>query len=246
MRWSPDGRHIAVPVVNTVGATGVMRLIDIGADGTPARAHDVGPGNVLEDYRWAPDGSLLAFAGSDTPGVSNVYVVSPDDATPRLVMDRQYAYQIVWSPDSRSLAVTVISQSATQIYVVPAAGGDAVSLTPGLRVDGAPAWSPGSRTLAFVAAGAQADPNRFPDTGLFTVPAAGGAPKRITPDQKIVLFPLVTWSPDGKRIFYTAEGPPCMEGCPPGPLFMVPADGSSPPVAITKSDVLVNQLIGWR
>jgi Tol biopolymer transport system component len=140
----------------------------------------------------------------------------------------------------------VIDQGHGALYVVSAAGGDATPLTPGLRVDGPPAWSPDSGTIAFVVEGPQPDTDSFPDAGLFTVPAAGGTPKRVTQDQRIVLFPLITWSPDGKRIFYTAEGGDCIEGCPPGPLFMVPADGSSPPVAITTSDVLVFQLLSWH
>lgn len=245
MRWSPDDRHIAVPVTQRIGAEGVMRIIDTGDADTPPASRDVGHGSILEDYRWSPDGSTLAYAGSDAPGTSDLYVVAADKTAPNRLTSGIYVHQIVWSTDSR-IVVTAIDQGHGALYVVPSAGGDTVSLTPGLRVDGPPAWSPDSGTIAFVVEGPQPDTDRFPDAGLFTVPAAGGTPKRVTQDQRIVLFPLITWSPDGKRIFYTAEGGDCIEGCPPGPLFMVRADGSSPPVAIATSDVLVNQFLGWR
>jgi Tol biopolymer transport system component len=246
MRWSPDSRHIAVPVAQRIGAEGAMRIIDIGDEHSPPSSRDVGHGSILEDYRWSPDGSTLAYAGSDAPGTSNVYVVPAAGTASDQLTSGIYVRQIVWSPDARSLALTVIDQGHGALYVVSAAGGDATPLTPGLRVDGPPAWSPDSGTIAFVVEGPQPDTDSFPDAGLFTVPAAGGTPKRVTQDQRIVLFPLITWSPDGKRIFYTAEGGDCIEGCPPGPLFMVPADGSSPPVAITTSDVLVFQLLSWH
>ena len=57
-------------------------------------------------------------------------------------------------------------------------------------------------------------------------------------------FPLITWSPDGRRVFFTSQGGPCVEGCPPGLLFSVPADGSASPVQVT--DFRVNTFVGWQ
>ncbi len=246
MRWSPDNRHIAVPTANRIGAGGVIRLIDIGDSNTPSSANDIGPGQVLEDYRWAPDGAILAFAGSDTAGVSNVYVVSADGGTPRLVMQNEYAHAVAWSPDSRSLAVTIVSSGQSQVCVVAATGGSPVRLTPNLYESDTPAWSPDSHAIALVAAVTAAPADRFPDKGLYTVSVGGGTPKKLTSDQRMLLFPLITWSPDGQRIFYTAEGGPCVEGCPPGPLFVVLADGSAAPQRITAEDAGVANLLGWR
>ena len=247
MRWSPDNRHIAVPTLQRLGASGVIRIIDIGKIGTTPSTHDIGPGQSLADYEWSPDGSLLAFAGGTAVGTYNVYVVPVGGGTPVLVMQQGFATKVAWSPDSRSLAVTAgTSSGQSQVFVVAATGGSPVALTPDLYASDTPAWSPDSQAIALFAAAAAAPPNRFPDRALYTVSAAGGTPRKLTGDQQMLLFPLITWAPDGKRVLYTAEGGPCFEGCPPGPLFAVPRDTSAAPQRITTADVKVDELLGWR
>ncbi len=63
MRWSPDNRHIAVPVAQRIGAEGVMRIIDTGDEHSPAASRDAGHGSILEDYRWSPDGIGAGIRG---------------------------------------------------------------------------------------------------------------------------------------------------------------------------------------
>jgi hypothetical protein len=62
-------------------------------------------------------------------------------------------------------------------------------------------------------------------SAIYTVPATGGAPKRITP-----LTPsyLHSWSPDGKSLIYTGGRNREFD------IYSIPADGSGPEVNLTK------------
>ena len=103
-----------------------------------------------------------------------------------------------WSPDGSRLVFASSRKGdpyGWELYLVPAAGGDAVLLETGLRISQAPAWSPDGDTIAFVGSG---DDSR---TGLYLVGAGGGpARKLIDLDGSTPL----AWSPDGTRIAYQA------------------------------------------
>ena len=59
------------------------------------------------------------------------------------------------------------------IYVAPVNGGEAERITPMAHYDYNPVWSPDSKTIAFAS-------NRYGNFDVFTVPATGGTPKRVT------------------------------------------------------------------
>jgi Tol biopolymer transport system component len=89
-------------------------------------------------------------------------------------------------------------------------------------------WSPDGKWLAFRGARqAAASVNEFPDAGLFVLEMSGGAPALIS-DLEPVFTPIVSFSPDADRIFFTAEAGGCAEGCPPGYLYMIDANGHEP------------------
>ncbi len=77
------------------------------------------------------------------------------------------------------------------LWIVPAAGGDARPITIHEAYDRSPVWSPDGRTIAFSS-------DRFGNFDVFTVPAAGGAAKRLTfhsaPDR------ATCFTPDGLSI----------------------------------------------
>jgi dipeptidyl aminopeptidase/acylaminoacyl peptidase len=108
-----------------------------------------------------------------------------------------------------------------QLSVRPLAGGDAAVVTSFMRGTGpvGPQWSPDGQSIAIDACDAPPRDNTLPyrvtspiwradgiglaedaRTEIFTVPAAGGAPCRLTFDDGIVSFHA--WSPDGTQILY--------------------------------------------
>src|SRR6202035_3103420 len=82
---------------------------------------------------------------------------------------------------------------AGDLWTVPRNGGRAVRLTNGIGLESMPIFSPDGSTIAFTG---EYDGN----TDVFTIPAAGGIPHRVTyhpaPDA------AVAWTPDSERILF--------------------------------------------
>jgi len=115
--WSPDGSRIAFEHFGQ----GESEIEIMNADGTGA--HRIATG---AEPAWSPDGTRIAFDGY--PGV---HIADLDGSGDRRVASGSSP---AWSPDGRQLAVVDnpskdLNQPATDIYVVPAAGGDAARVT---------------------------------------------------------------------------------------------------------------------
>jgi tricorn protease len=102
---------------------------------------------------------------------------------------------------------------AGDLWTVLREGGRAVRLTTGVGLESAPVFSPDGATIAFTG---EYDGN----TDVFTIPAAGGVPHRVTyhpaPDA------AVGWTPDGKRILFRSTRESASRYT---QLFSVPAAG---------------------
>jgi tricorn protease len=102
---------------------------------------------------------------------------------------------------------------AGDLWTVSREGGRAVRLTSGVGLESAPVFSPDGATIAFTG---DYDGN----TDVFTIPAAGGIPHRVTyhpaPDV------AVGWTPDGKRILFRSAREAASRYA---QLFSVPAEG---------------------
>jgi dipeptidyl aminopeptidase/acylaminoacyl peptidase len=106
------------------------------------------------------------------------------------------------SPDGTRIAFGVATadveanQMRSAIWMVPASGGEAHRLTAGQALDGAPAFSPDGRTLAFLS-------NRENGSQIWTLDLEGGDPVRATD------FPTgvnsFTWGPDGRSFVIASD-----------------------------------------
>jgi dipeptidyl aminopeptidase/acylaminoacyl peptidase len=112
------------------------------------------------------------------------------------------------SPDGRTVAFTITeydiekNASETNIYLIPAAGGEMRRFTMG-NSDSSPVWSPDGKTLAFT--------SRRHDgpAQLYIVSVEGGEARKITSLPVAVSAPK--WFPDGKRIAFSASVDPAYE-----------------------------------
>ncbi|HEU5398255.1 MAG TPA: S41 family peptidase, partial [Gammaproteobacteria bacterium] len=124
----------------------------------------------------------------------------------RLTSDPGYDVMPRYSPDGKWIAFTGQYQGNTDVYVIPAAGGDARRLTfHSDVVDGAPerwgpdnmvlGWTPDSKQVVFLSRRSSMNSwfGRY-----FTVPVSGG-PEELMPLDKGGMF---SWSPDGSTIAY--------------------------------------------
>ena len=165
------------------------------------------------------------------------------------------------SPDGRLVSYTVTgldresNDYTSRVWLTSADGaGGSRPFTSGDKQDGGGRWSPDGSRLAFVS-------NRDTKTSqLFVIPAAGGEARRISDLTEDVA--QVMWSPDGATIAFSSrvrddaykeedEGKRAPRrfrrlqfkldtvgwtGDRRGHLFVVPADGSEPPLQITSGD----------
>jgi Tol biopolymer transport system component/DNA-binding winged helix-turn-helix (wHTH) protein len=129
---------------------------------------------------FSPDGHLVAYA-SDKGGTFEIFVKSFDPAAHELQVtsDSNQNLYPAFSPDGRSLAFASIRRPG--IFRVPVIGGPIQRLTEfGVQ----PVWSPDGRTIVFRSAAAASlsttDYYWPAESSLWTVPAGGGAPTRIT------------------------------------------------------------------
>ena len=104
------------------------------------------------------------------------------------------------SPDGSLIAFTVGETNweenayETEIYLVPAAGGEPIQLTRAKKSSTAPAWSPDGRWLAFVS-------DRSDKRQIYLIPPRGGEARAITSvDEGVGSF---EWAPDGRSIAFT-------------------------------------------
>lgn len=107
-RWAPDGRALAF-----VRDGRELRVLDLGADGAPARerlvataAFDRPPFADPRDVAWSPDGRWLAFAAPAGPqGFTNVQVVPAAGGAARAVsaVPNASSGELSWGPDGTTL-----------------------------------------------------------------------------------------------------------------------------------------------
>ena len=164
---------------------------------TPSRP----PVAAVKLYTVAPDGSNLR----EFPGIPDLPI------------------RPVWSPDGRWLAVPAAPAQGgfARIYIVPVGGGEPLLLAPSLVLSDYPAWSPDSRQLAFEGAETAPDPNRFPPFALYVADVESRELRQVAEDLQKP-FPLITWSPDGRRRVLHQPGRPLCRGLPTGTLVLGP------------------------
>jgi dipeptidyl aminopeptidase/acylaminoacyl peptidase len=173
--------------------------------GTPRQlTHgDVSPG----DPAWSPDGRRIAFVLDSTDLIEispqsrpELYVLSLADSSLRRVATGYTSNgSPAWSPDGTTLAFLCSRGrgEATDVCVVPAAGGAARNITAAWDLaPGDPEWSPDGRTI-YVAADTRGNAH------LFAIPAAGGTVRAVTAGERTLRG--FTWSKDGRTLAYAGS-----------------------------------------
>lgn len=210
--WSPDGSVLAFTSRREGGladdsTTWFLRMGEAGGEAWQISGVNGPP-------VWSPDGRWIAFlwrgALADSARAdrrrgwvsANAITRGPD---PRRFDGRVITY-LPFKADERGYLGDPTTVAPNHLYVVPAAGGTPRLLTPGILSQGAIAWAPDSRTIAFEQDSTQPDQLREdqnPD--LWSVDVASGQLTRLTSAAGYEREP--EFSPDGRSIaFFCSNG----------------------------------------
>jgi dipeptidyl aminopeptidase/acylaminoacyl peptidase len=153
-RWSPKGDEIAVllkaapqPAENVVGLwihrdTVPATLVLVNS--ATGELRHIGPADLnLYEYDWSPDGKHLAATGAIGDANDNWWharlfrIDLADNKTTALLTPPTQIASPTWAPDGKSIAflgglMSDFIAPGGEVFVIPAEGGEAVDLTPGL------------------------------------------------------------------------------------------------------------------
>jgi dipeptidyl aminopeptidase/acylaminoacyl peptidase len=197
-RWFPDGKSLAF--ISTRDGEPQIWTVSAGA-GEPKKISNISTG--VSDLQMSPDGKWFAFSSTVYPDCPNddcnkkrIDEVAKSKVKAKIFDKLPYRVWNSWKDGMRS-----------HLFVIPAAGGTAVDITPGdfdsppidLAGNFACSWSPDSKEIAF---------ERNPDAvvaistnnDIYIVPASGGEAHKITDNPGNDCQPL--YSPDGKYLVY--------------------------------------------
>jgi Tol biopolymer transport system component/serine/threonine protein kinase len=200
--FSPDGNAIAFAWGGEKDDNQDIYVKLIGA-GTPLRLTTNPDGD--SSPACSPDGRFIAFFRQSATGGA-YYLVPFLGGAERKLADA-YTTQIVfgrridWSPDGKSLvAADQVSpkDSRPSIVLISIESGQKRTMTspPGPYV-ASPTFSPDAKNLAFVGG------LGYLAHDIYVAPAAGGEPRRLTFDNRIVNG--LTWTSDGKEIIFSSN-----------------------------------------
>ena len=166
------------------------------ADGENAQPALTSPEPIISPA-WAPNGAQLAYVSFESRKPV-VYVHDIASGRRRLVANFRGSNSApAWSPDGRTLAVTLSRDGGSQLYAIDAAaGGEPRRLSQSSSIDTEPTFSPDGRSIYFVS-------DRGGSPQIYRMPANGGAADRVTFTGTYNISPAI--SPDGRWLAYISR-----------------------------------------
>jgi TolB protein len=160
----------------------------------------------LSAAAWSPSGEQLAYLERDT-----LFVAALAEGATRRLSVIPTGHSPAWSPDGRWIVLgsgnaefahgsyVLGGMAGNELILVPAAGGEPVSLTDRWNLHTSPVWLPDSRHILFMSTQGGGR-----DIHVLRIDAAGhrvGAPERLTTGLDVATLAI---SADGKTLAYSA------------------------------------------
>ncbi|MGH9481268.1 MAG: S9 family peptidase [Terriglobales bacterium] len=248
LSWSPDGQRLAFslggsrvehntsfPEIGnklifriTEGVPGKLYTVAAQAGATPAEVQE--PAGGYGGARWAGTATLVSSHVSDDYRTRTIYLLDANGGPPRAVHTdvedkfwsingRDGAPQP--SPDGKWIVFGSDTGGWDQLYVMPAAGGDAVALTAAHYDSWRAVWSHDSTRIAFDANAPGQPGDRQIGVVTLTSDPAGARLEWLTHGRGTNIGPV--WSPDDRRLAYQHT-----DAQHSADLYVVPSAGGAP------------------
>jgi Tol biopolymer transport system component len=192
--FSSDGRKIAF---NTA-AGGVSQIFTANVDGTNKTQLTSFTNGAVRPV-WSPDGTKIAFSGSNGSGGFQIWSMNTDGTgQTNLTNDGVGGNDFpAWSPDSTKIAFQRLNGAKTDVWNMNADGTVQTNLTntTGFFFNGNPYYSPDGASIAFTS-------NRDGNNEIYKMTSTGGSQTRLTTNSANDSSPA--WSPDGNIIAFSS------------------------------------------
>lgn len=228
--WSPDGSQIAFERHDNNGAG----IYVMNADGSNQRRLSPIPGFDVRPS-WSPNGASIIFnrvVGAGQNGVPSTDIMTmsaADGSNRRTVLAGKGTFNIEprISPDSAKIAFMSNRQGGQHIYTANANGSSVKRIT-NRGSNGDPSWSPDGSRIAF---GSNREGGGR--LNLFTAKPDGSDVRQLTWFDPPGEAGDTSWSPDGSQIAFEVDAGGNGQSDPnvPAEIWIVPSDGSGPPVS---------------
>ncbi|MBL1277827.1 MAG: Tol-Pal system beta propeller repeat protein TolB [Ectothiorhodospiraceae bacterium] len=149
-------------------------------------------GEPILSPAWSPDGTQIAYASLEDKGHQVVFVQNvASGRREKVSFFKGINGAPSWSPDGKSLAVSLSKDGNPEIYVINLANKKRRRLTKHWAIDTEPTWTPDGKTIIFTS-------DRGGRPQLYQVAVTGGRSKRLTFEGQYNA--KATVSRDGKKI----------------------------------------------
>jgi len=195
--WSPDGRRIAA-VVGSAGEDGKsLQVIEVPADGGPARPLTGQQWIGIGGLAWRGDGRGLMLAATDqAEGPLQLWSLSYPGGEARQLTNDLNGYRGISLAADAGALITLQEDALSNIWVAPAADTARAQRVTAGRFEGMSfSWAPDGRVVYVT--GAEHNPE------IWIMDRDGGNKRQLTFDEHLDFGPTV--SADGRRIVFVSN-----------------------------------------
>lgn len=166
------------------------------ADGENAQSALASPEPIISPA-WSPNGSQLAYVSFESRKPV-VYAHDVASGKRRLIANFKGSNSApAWSPDGRTMAVTLSRDGGSQLYAIDTVGGgEPRRLAQSSSIDTEPVYTPDGKTIYFVS-------DRGGAPHIYKMPSTGGSAERVTFSGTYNISPAI--SPDGRWLAYISR-----------------------------------------
>lgn len=197
--WSPDGSRIAWET----NRDGTFQIWVMNSDGSDPRPLTRGP--AIHGWpQWSPDGQRLVYWGYDeAEGIHTISTAAADGGDVREIIESGEALdRPVWHPRGTHIAWGAQTDGNWDIWVADSDGAWVRRLTYDAQMESNPLWRPDGTHISYKVA-----PNKAYNLTIqnFLNVEGGFESPTVRQWDGVKSIQMNDWSPDGRKIAYTAE-----------------------------------------